>query len=55
MRNLSKFEEWAKYNPLEKIREFIKSSGYKKISDSSSKNLIFIKDDDVIIIKNYHK
>jgi len=51
MRNPSRFEEWAKYSQLEKIKEFIKELGYKMISESVSKNQVFVNNDTVIIIK----
>jgi len=51
MRNPSRFEEWAKYSQLEKIKEFIKELGYKMISESVSQNQVFVNNDNVIIIK----
>ena len=47
---MSRFEDWAKYNQIEKIREFIKSLGYKRKSDSSSQNQIFEDNNSIIII-----
>jgi len=38
---MSRFEDWAKYNQLEKIWDFIKFLGYERINDSSSQNEIF--------------
>ena len=51
MGNMSRFEEWAKYSQLEKIKEFITELGYKMISDSSSQRQVFVNNDTVIIIK----
>ena len=51
MRNLSKFEEWSKFNDIEKIKYFIKSLAFKKVSDSSSKNQIFENNGNVVIIR----
>jgi hypothetical protein len=48
---MSRFEDWAKFNQMEKIRSFIKSLGYECISDSSSQNQIFEDDNNVIIIR----
>jgi hypothetical protein len=48
---MSRFEDWAKFNQIEKIREFIKSLGYKGKSDSSSQNQIFENNCNVIIIR----
>ena len=48
---MSKFEDWAKFNQMEKIRSFIKSLGYERISDSSSQNQIYEKNSNVIIIR----
>jgi hypothetical protein len=52
---MSRFEDWAKYNQIEKISEFIKSLGYKRKSESSSQNQIFEDNNSIIIIseKNY--
>ena len=48
---MSRFEDWAKYNQIEKIREFIKSLGYKRKSDSSSQSQIFENNSNVIVIR----
>ena len=48
---MSRFEDWAKYNQIEKIREFIKSLGYEHISDSLSQSQIFENNSNVIIIR----
>ena len=47
---MSRFEDWAKYNQIEKIREFIKSLGYNRKSESSPQNQIFEDDNNGIII-----
>ena len=54
---MSRFEDWAKYNQIEKIRVFIKSLGYKRKSESSPQNQIFENNSNVIIIreKNVNK
>ena len=48
---MSLFEDWAKYNQIEKIMKFIKSSGFKCKSESSSQNQIFEDNNNVIIIR----
>jgi hypothetical protein len=48
---MSRFEDWAKYNQIEKISEFIKSLGYELINDSSSQNQKYENKSYVIIIK----
>jgi len=48
---MSKFEDWAKYNQIEKIRYFIKSLGYESISDLSSQNQIFENNSNILIIR----
>ena len=48
---MSRFEDWAKYNQIEKIKNFIKSLGYENINDSSSQNQIFENNRNIIIIK----
>lgn len=48
---MSRFEDWAKYNWIEKIREFIKSFGYKRKSGSSSQNQIFEDNNSIIVIR----
>ena len=49
---MSRFEEWAKYDHIEKIKYFIKSLGYKSVSDSSSQNQIFENNGNIIIIRD---
>lgn len=48
---MSRFEDWAKCNQIEKIRDFIKSLGYEHIGDSSSQNQIFEDNNSIIIIR----
>jgi len=48
---MSRFEDWARYNQIEKIRDFIKFLGYKRINDLSSQNQIFENNRNVIIIR----
>ena len=48
---MSKFEDWAKFNQMEKIRSFIKSLGYERNSESSSQNQIYENNSNVIIIR----
>ena len=51
MRHLSKFETWAKYNDIEKIKFFIESLDFKNVSDPSSNNQIFENKENIIIFK----
>jgi hypothetical protein len=49
---MSRFEDWAKFNQVDKVRYFIKFLGYKCISDLSSQNQIFENNRNIIIIRN---
>ncbi len=48
---MSRFEDWAKYNEINKIKYFIKFLGYKRVSDPSSQNQIFENNRNVISIR----
>jgi len=48
---MSRFEDWAKYNNIQKIKFFIKFLGYKQVNYSSSQEEIYENNRNIIIIK----